>query len=711
MRKIISIFLLFCLVTAGFPAVAAATSLVRNGGFDTGTGGWNLSIHSTSTSVQTAVHRSSPNALKITTETTSTPYATQRIANVIPGATYKVNLFAKAEGGCNFGTKYEFYKSDNTPTGGTFSKSQIIVDTSTDWTAFSDTFTVPEGTDFMYLFLRIYAAGTVYVDDVEMTLVSAPVHIFSYETDEVFYYSDRTEDGTASVRLNTAYYTDLVGRKAKFAFIDGEEEVHTSLTTITDAALSYTFPMSYLEKKKTAYGVRLTVFKADGVTVDFTKDTEVYKYDRPKYIKSDGTYRAEGEDVFHPVLMYGVELSQLPALQLAGVNLVQGFAGNTWLDALHARGMKAMVVLYGSHSAGHPDRLETTKSYVEAYKDHPAVFGWAVQDEPNTEPETLENLKNAYKAIRDIDDNHPVWITANGHFDVISKYCDVMCNDSYPYNEKTFTTSPFERMTEAVGATDKPVYYLLQAFEFNDSFPNAQEIRNMIYQAFLAGGKGFGYYKYNGAKDGMILARTELWDPMVSFYENEMDFVFDAFVNEKYPVFKTCTEGDVWYRIWQCGDERIIAAVNRNYAETASVSFDMAGFSHAYVFGGTESGRIRIGDGTVTMRLAAGGAILGRIVPKAGAEPMLYNENWEPLKTVSAGQTVYAAVTPVEKARLMLCLYKTVDGKKILSAFNTIEGENELVTEIHVPQEDAAYEIKTMVWDGLVPAKGENNEI
>lgn len=710
MRKIISIFLLFCLVTAGFPAVAAAASLVRNGGFDIGSSGWNLSIHSTSTSVQTAVHRSSPNALKITTQTTSTPYATQRIQNVIPGATYKLDLFAKAEGGCNFGTKYEFYKSDNTPTGGTFSKSQIIADTSTDWTAFSDTFTVPEGTDFMYLFLRIYAAGTIYVDDVEMTLVSEPVRIFSYETDEVFYYSDRTEDGKAAVRLNTAYYTELIGRKAKFAFLDGEKEVHSSLSTITDGALSYTFPMSYLDKKKTAYSIRFTVFKADGVTVDFTKDTEVYKYDRPKYIKSDGTYKADGEDVFHPVLMYGAELNQLPALQLAGVNLVQGFAGNTWLDALHARGMKAMVVLYGSHSAGHPDRLETTKGYVEAYKDHPAVFGWAVQDEPNTEPETLERLKNAYKAIRDIDDNHPVWITVNGHFDVISKYCDVMCNDSYPYNEKTFTTSPFERMTEAVGATDKPVYYLLQAFDFNDSFPNAQEIRNMIYQAFLAGGKGFGYYKYNNAKDGMILARTELWNPMVSFYENEMEFAFDAFVNGKYPVVETCTEGDVWYRIWQCGDERIIAAVNRKYDVSSSVSFTMEGFPRASVFGGADSGRIRVENNAVTLRIASGGAILGRLLPKAGKEPVLFGENWEPFENILPGKTVYGAVTPGKEAHFMLCLYKTVNGKKTLLSFDITKGEDELLTEITVPNEDADYEIKTMIWDDLVPMKGENNE-
>ncbi len=708
MRKILSVLILLCLVAAGFPAAAGAAPLLGNGGFDE-EGGWNTSIFPSNTTVQSAAYHSAPNALKITTQTTSTPYATQRVSNVIPGATYKVELFAKAEGGCNFGTKYEFYKADNTAAGGAFSKSQIIEDKSTDWIAFSDTFTVPEETEFMYLFLRIYAAGTVYVDDVVMTLVSEPVRVFSYETDEVFYYSDHTEDGALTVSLNTAYYTELIGRKAKFAFMDGEEEVHSSLATITDSTLSYAFPMSYLEKKKTAYSIRFTVFKEDSLTVDFTKETEVYKYDRPKYIKSDGTYQADGEDVFHPVLMYGVDLPQLPALQLCGVNLVQGYPG--WLDALHERGMKAMVVLYdGGISAGHPDRLETTKGYVEAYKDHPAVFGWAVQDEPNTEPETLERLKNAYKAIRDIDDNHPVWITVNGHFDVISKYCDVMCNDSYPYNEKTFTTSPFERMTEAVGATDKPVYYLLQAFEFNDSFPNAQEIRNMIYQAFLAGGKGFGYYKYNGAKDGTILARTELWNPIVSFYENEMEFVFDAFVNEKYTVLETHTDGDVWYRIWQCEGEKVIAAVNRNYASASSITLDMQDVSRGYVFGGAESGRIRVENGTATVRLAAGGALLGKLMPKAGAEPVLFGENGEPLKTIAAGETIYAAVTPPQKARLMLCLYKTVDGKKVLTAFDAIEGENEIIAEIHVPQEKAAYEIKTMVWNGLVPTKGENNE-
>ncbi len=208
----------------------------------------------------------------------------------------------------------------------------------------------------------------------------------------------------------------------------------------------------------------------------------------------------------------------------------------------------------------------------------------------------------------------------------------------------------------------------------------------------------------------MLLARTELWDPSVSFYENEMEFAFDAFVCGRYRVVETYTEGNVWYRIWECENERIAMAVNRSYNTTESCTFPMSGYTHGAVFGGTESGRIYVENETVRFRLAPGGAVLARLKPKAGSKPALFGEKWEHLQSIAPGQTVYGAVTPIKRARLLTCLYKTVEGKKMLVAFDTAEGEDELVTAFTVPDEVAPYFAKTMVWDALVPMKGETDE-
>lgn len=625
-RNILSLFLI-CLICISMPFAASAANgdnLVLNNGFESNFLGSpsNWSLPGAASINKDAKYVRTGNAsLKITTDTYNYPHVQQTWTTaLVGGAEYTASMWLYA---MNINTYMHFriycIDKDGNYIGDIWGEERYNAAPGK-WEEFKSSFRVPKGTVKVIFCLRMGGTGTVYVDDVSCVFTEGPDVFYTYASDGTFYYSNRTEPGKMTARMDTEAYPALVGKTVRFAFSDGEVVLKEENVSIPESGnVSFSFPMSLLSEKQKPYTVSCT-YSEEGADSSVKSHT-VYKFDRPTHIDDKGFFRDENNKIFTPHFMYGVGLEDLDDLKAAGINCIQGYPAQDWLDALHERDMKCLVVLYGSgYSAGNDARISTAVSYVKTFKNHPAVLGWLIHDEPTPLENDLSELVTAYTKIRAVDPEHPIIITALANYDVLHQYTDVIIQDSYPYNNARFTTYPYERNVKAVAESDgRPVYYLMQTFEHQNSFPQPQEVRNMQYASLWAGVKGVGYYKYRGSKaDGTCLSATELWDPLKSFGQNELNTALDLFVFNKYEQLQDTETDGYHFGVWQKSDGNYLILRNKKYDQSVTASIPVEGMHDGWeinAVGGT-SLLARARDGAASVSVGKGDVVLLELIPK-----------------------------------------------------------------------------------------------
>ncbi len=180
-----------------------------------------------------------------------------------------------------------------------------------------------------------------------------------------------------------------------------------------------------------------------------------------------------------------------------------------------------------------------------AFKDHPALLGWYICDEPTGRQIRPEDLQYTYDLIKSIDPYHPVSIVfmnpkaASQYREVM----DIVMADPYPIPNR----SPDEvgRIIARLVDTfqyDIPVWLVPQAFGGGEHWarePNPAEIRLMTWQGVLNGARGIQYFIRNGYNSFPKSSLT--WDaasqackeikaltPFLLDYEEHLDLkVFD----------------------------------------------------------------------------------------------------------------------------------------------------------------------------------------
>lgn len=616
--------------------------------------------------------RSGEKSIKITAQDSSLPWAKFVISEgIIPGAecTYSAWVYSPTEAK-NVGFKTEYYVQNydhSVMTG--FANSPRVNPTAADgWVQITGTDIIPDSSDSVTIYIRMYGQGEVYIDDVEFKLTKGPEAFNTFLTDEVFYYSEWDGAGTATVTANTAFYPEFVGMPLHFTLQDKEMVLYEETIPMNEnGSTTFAFPLSVLEEKMKEYTIRVKLHDHDGNFIAQMQDT-VYKVDRPKYITEEGYYVENGER-FDPVYLYHIARTEedLAKASEAGFNMIQGYPVQEQLDLLAEHGMKCFAVLYtggsSGQSAGHESKIANTIKHVTQFKDHPAIFGWSLMDEPT--PAAWEDLKRAYIEIRKIDPNHPVFITMNSNFETSGRFADTISADSYPYGFSPFTTTDFKNVDKVVNIVRnrKPVYDLLQAFDYRNSYPTANEMRNMMYQNFWAGAEGIGIYSWADSgrnEDGtsIPLYDTHLWEPITSFFELEYEEVIDHFVYKKYPTFNEVREEGYWYRSWVKDGKLSLVLLNRKDKENVEATVNLTSEDGkvkvenftARVINGAESGLVTGKDGTFTVNLEPGQAIFYSIevdkdlsgIVSSGFFDM-YEHGWaeEAVKTLKEKDVLY----------------------------------------------------------------------
>ncbi len=613
-KKVVSLLLFCFLAVSALPHAlyaeeTEAVNLLDNGSFETlddaGNplgwspmgGDWQTTPH---IFLETAKVKDGANALKITTDVQGQPWCMTEVYGLVPGAQYEIaaNInvtFSGDVGNRGVGFKVESYGE----TSNNINPDTLMYSTNTLWVDFTTTFTVPEGTEYIKLYARLFSNGTAYFDNIRLTQAAAPP-AYSFTTDDIYHYPDF---GTGFARIGIDPYYDGTGlsedTRVDFALLDGETVLDSQNgVRVSGREAVYEFDLNKMPEMKKAYVVRATVKNKAGEEQQIFTQT-IYKYPRPAWLLPDGRFQPPGEEpqVIH--FAYHVEDPALfPIAVEPGINAVQApywFSTTddekreNYLAELDKYGLKAIFSLYrGMQMAGAPDNLETTKYVVEKHKDDPRIYGWALMDEPlggGITEEKLELLDASYRAVRDIDDNHPVYLVdySPAYIGETYKYCDVLVPDYYPLKSVQGLYNNIALVRDLV-KDKKPFMYLGRAYQngLGGDIPTPEFMRAWMYVAYERGAAGHGYFSFRDPlfkEDGsgrIALWDSHLWEPLVTYATQEAPELMDYFVNKKYETFCEHLGDDsnkslVWYG-WVKGEDIILVVHNRdNTGVTAEV--------------------------------------------------------------------------------------------------------------------------------------------
>jgi hypothetical protein len=198
-----------------------------------------------------------------------------------------------------------------------------------------------------------------------------------------------------------------------------------------------------------------------------------------------------------------------PQIAAGGMSMITAYHGEsaqprTYLDAALAAGTTVMAEI--------PDYLvrdvnvEGVKAYVAGLKDHAALEGWHLADEPSLNhtvgPLSPENAITLYNAIKSVDPVHPISVTFASGEDArpYVPATDILQHDDYPFKafSREFTNlDRWKRYTfwqSYVARTNgRPFIPILQAFGGSNirpvmgyRAPTAREMRYMVYASLAA---------------------------------------------------------------------------------------------------------------------------------------------------------------------------------------------------------------------------------
>jgi hypothetical protein len=151
------------------------------------------------------------------------------------------------------------------------------------------------------------------------------------------------------------------------------------------------------------------------------------------------------------------------------------------------------------------EKRERLISEIKTFRDHPALLGWYISDEPDGTKVTSEQLEEIYRTIKENDPWHPVSIVFMSPFIVAKRYedaLDVVMADPYPIPDHPVSMPGDVADKLRIEFKGKrPFWIVPQAFgggELWSREPTIQEIRSMTWQSIINGATGIQYFVRQG---------------------------------------------------------------------------------------------------------------------------------------------------------------------------------------------------------------------
>lgn len=188
------------------------------------------------------------------------------------------------------------------------------------------------------------------------------------------------------------------------------------------------------------------------------------------------------------------------------------------LDRLHARGMKLVwplpwsfkdwsttAGLYGGEIAG---LAETFQKVVATFRDHPAILGWYLMDEPSPREWEEEygfresDLHRLWFAVKEADQGRPAYINWN-HTWALEPYGGLGCTDVVSHDNYVISGEPFDyrelvpsvRMVNDRRAGRKPAFaWISGSYDEVAQRPEVAAVRVHAWLHLIYGTRGLGYW-------------------------------------------------------------------------------------------------------------------------------------------------------------------------------------------------------------------------
>lgn len=301
----------------------------------------------------------------------------------------------------------------------------------------------------------------------------------------------------------------------------------------------------------------------------------------------------------------------LERIQEAGFNLLVSYRWGPWgqyQGQIHPF-LKSFLDLANDHRLGilfntclfyplpngicsHPGACDPNESwqslvgrYVDAIKNHPALVGWYINDEPK--PDQVSLNKEMFDLIQKKDPRHPQWVVLMAPEDqnsIIPFYegFDVLGTDPYPFGPEPWHANDINSVARACDAARistyglKPFWAVIQVHTPSAYYgyqptppPTATQIRVMAYMAIARGARGIFFFSYfdlfrllpNSTENEMEIFNSR-W-PGVASVGKEITQLFPTLLNGKEIVLDGDEiPPDLSIRAWTRGDYVEILIVN-----------------------------------------------------------------------------------------------------------------------------------------------------
>ena len=485
------------------------------------------------------------------------------------------------------------------------------------WVRFSYIFKNNMDTKYVMLYLRGQSNNSViYYDDISCSMIEMPNEVALTLNSNSYYTSEQT--GIAYLDTNEAFYQNP-NWTVKYSVLKGEEVISSGEVNLSQD-MEIEFDLTGCTDKNSDYVFKVDVYE-NSELIHSCQHTFHRRFDRPVALQTDGRYMVTKDDgtqeVFHPVNAYHMskDADIVRCHEEFGINLFNIPHGwvvqyQTEWDTLAAKfellrslGCKATVCLYYKNDiCNSPANKELATNYMKFLLDSEyadVIYAWAYEDEP-VGKNTDGTIRDAYEMIREIDPIRPVYTIdqREPEYPTLVRNADLICIDNYPYGGYNAMEYIYNSAKYAVGLTEhsgKSLTTLLQAWPYGVGTeykaegdvkycPDGHALRNMIYQTFMAGAEGYGFFgfeyadindpDYDEAANTPNMRDTEMAEGLKEFAQKEQDMMFDYFVDDEYVTFNSDYENDPAMRyVSFLKDGKIYMVIlNRKEYESQTVS-------------------------------------------------------------------------------------------------------------------------------------------
>lgn len=272
----------------------------------------------------------------------------------------------------------------------------------------------------------------------------------------------------------------------------------------------------------------------------------------------DGSYKEHIDRIsnspFNTIMPYGINAHNLDTIR-------------EYLDYLDSRNVCILyslkdilkgIAYYEENMLGLGDEKGQITGLVTAFKDHPAVLGWYLNDE--APPKYQERLMERYRMVKALDANHPTWsvLCDPGSLFSYLETCDVLGTDPYPVNRAPITTAAnWTSATVKVSGGHRSVWMVPQVMDWNCygydkaiRAPTLDEMTIMSYLCLIEGAKGMIYYSYFDLQRDSLGFDRRWKDVMVMGREIERLIPAVLSIAKPLKLAVETTSTDVRYRIF-----------------------------------------------------------------------------------------------------------------------------------------------------------------